>query len=156
MATQLNPGTAMGLTGIARRIVIDGALSEDETKRAVEASTRQKIPLLAFLVQSGQLTMSRAADVASHEFGTPIFDIRALDLKTAPVKLVAENLIQQHKALPLFKRGNRLFVGLTDPTNLRALDEIKFQTNLSVDPIIIPEDMLERAIEQALAGADSL
>ncbi len=156
MATQLNPGSAQGLTGIARRIVLEGALSEEDTRRAVEASTKSKIPLLAYLVQNGLLPAAKAADVSSHEFGTPLFDVRALDLRNAPVKLVQENLINQHKALPLFKRGNRLFVGVTDPTNLRALDEIKFQTNLTVDPIIIPEDLLERCIDQALAGADSL
>ena len=93
---------------------------------------------------------------ASLEFGIPLLDVRALDLRSAPLKLVEEKLIQQHKALPLFKRGNRLFVGISDPTNLRALDEIKFHTNLSVDPVIVPEDQLERVIDQALAGADSL
>jgi type IV pilus assembly protein PilB len=86
----------------------------------------------------------------------PLFDARALDLRNAPIKLVEEKLIQTHKALPLFKRGNRLFVGIADPTNLRALDEIKFNTNHSVEPIIVPEDQLERLIDQALAGADTL
>jgi type IV pilus assembly protein PilB len=156
MAMQMNPGTLSGLTGIARRLVVEGAIGEDDARRALEAATRQKIPLVSYLVQQGMTSATQVAGAASLEFGIPLLDVRGLDLRSAPVKLVEEKLIQQHKAMPLFKRGNRLFVGISDPTNLRALDEIKFHTNLSVEPIIVPEDLLDRVIEQALAGADSL
>jgi type IV pilus assembly protein PilB len=156
MAMQMNPAALAGLTGIARRLVVEGALGEDEARKATEAATRQKIPLVSYLVQNGMAPANQVAAAASMEFGIALLDVRALDLRVAPVKLVEEKLIQQHKALPLYKRGNRLFVGISDPTNLRALDEIKFHTNLSVEPIVVPEDMLERSIEQALAGADSL
>ena len=91
----------------------------------------------------GLAPAAQVAVAASTEFGIPLLDVRALDLRMAPIKLVEEKLIQQHKALPLFKRGNRLFVGISDPTNLRALDEIKFHTNLSVDPIIDAADSTE-------------
>jgi type IV pilus assembly protein PilB len=153
---QMNSATLTGLSGIARRLVVEGAIGEDEARKAAEAATRQKIPLISYLVQNGIAPAGVAAAAAAAEFGMPLFDARALDLKTAPIKMVEEKLIQTHKALPLFKRGNRLFVGIADPTNLRALDEIKFHTNLSVEPIIVPEDQLERLIDQALAGADSL
>jgi type IV pilus assembly protein PilB len=153
---QMNSAALAGLTGIARRLVVEGALSEEDARRAADAATRQKIPLVSYLVQNGVAQAAQVAVAASMEFGIPLLDVRALDLRSAPIKLVEEKLIQQHKALPLFKRGNRLFVGISDPTNLRALDEIKFHTNLSVDPIIVPEDQLERTIDLALAGADTL
>ena len=153
---QMNAAALAGLTGIARRLVVEGALSEEDARKAADAATRQKIPLVSYLVQNGLAPSAQVAVAASLEFGIPLLDVRALDLRSAPLKLVEEKLIQQHKALPLFKRGNRLFVGISDPTNLRALDEIKFHTNLSVDPVIVPEDQLERVIDQALAGADSL
>jgi type IV pilus assembly protein PilB len=156
MASQINPATLTGIPGIARRLVIEGVIGEDEARKAVDASTKQKIALVSFLVQTGLAPASQVAMAASAEFGIPLFDIRALDLRLAPIKLVDEKLIQQHKALPLFKRGNRLFVGITDPTNLRALDEMKFQANLPVDPVIVPEDQLEKAIDTALAGVDQL
>jgi type IV pilus assembly protein PilB len=152
----MTPGALAGLTGIARRLVVEGALGEDEARKAAEAAARQKIPIVSFLVQNNLTTATVAAGAAAAEFGMPLFDARSLDLKTAPIKLVEEKLIQGHKALPLFKRGNRLFVGIADPTNLRALDEIKFNSNHSVEPIIVPEDQLERLIDQALSGADSL
>ncbi len=153
---QMNPAALTGLTGIARRLVVDGVLGDDEARKAAEAAARQKIPLVSYLVQNGLAPAAATAAAAAAEFGMPLFDARALDLKNAPVKLVEEKLIRAHKALPLFKRGNRLFVGIADPTNLRALDEIKFNTNHSVEPIIVPEDQLERLLEQALAGADTL
>ena len=153
---QMNAAALAGLTGIARRLVVEGALSEEDARKAADAATRQKIPLVSYLVQNGLAPSAQVAVAASLEFGIPLLDVRALDLRSAPLKLVEEKLVQQHKALPLFKRGNRLFVGISDPTNLRALDEIKFHTNLSVDPVIVPEDQLERVIDQALAGADSL
>ena len=156
MASTPNSTALVGLTGIARRLVVEGALAEDDARKAAEAASRQRIPLVSYLVQNSLASPAVAAGAAAAEFGMPLFDARALDLKNAPIKLVEEKLIQAHKALPLFKRGNRLFVGIADPTNLRALDEIKFNTNHSVEPIIVPEDQLERLIDQALAGADSL
>jgi type IV pilus assembly protein PilB len=156
MATQINPAALTGLPGIARRLVIEGVISEEDARKAVDASNKQKVALVSFLVQNGLAPAVQVASAASAEFGIPLFDIRSLDLRVAPIKLVEEKLIQQHKALPLFKRGNRLFVGITDPTNLRALDEMKFQANLPVEPVIVPEDQLDKAIETALAGVDQL
>jgi type IV pilus assembly protein PilB len=156
MATQINPSALTGLPGIVRRLVIDGSLGEEDARKAVDASNKQKIALVSYLVQNGIVPAMLVANAASAEFGIPLLDVRALDLRLSPIKLVDEKLIQQHKVLPLFKRGNRLFVGITDPTNLRALDDIKFQANLPVEPIIVPEDQLEKAIDLALAGAEQL
>ncbi|AVP99569.1 type IV-A pilus assembly ATPase PilB [Ahniella affigens] len=156
MANPINPAQLTGLPGIVRRLVIDGVISEEDARKAFDASNKQKIPLVSFLVQNAVAPAIQVANAAATEFGIPLFDVRALDLRQAPIKLVEEKLIQQHRAMPLFKRGNRLFVGISDPTNLRALDEIKFQANLPVDPIIVPEDFLEKAIESALAGVDQL
>jgi len=156
MTMQMNPAALSGLSGIARRLVVDAALSEEDARKAAEAAARQKIPLVSYLVANGICSATAVAGAAAAEFGMPLFDARALDLRAAPLKIVEEKLIETHQALPLFKRGNRLFIGIADPTNLRALDEIKFHTNMSIEPIIVPEDLLGRLIEQALAGAESL
>jgi len=157
MATQMTPTpSAAGLTGILRRLVLEGNLSEADARKALEGASKQKQPLVTWLVQQALVDSSTAATAASIEFGIPVFDVRALELAAAPIKLVDEKLIRAHRAMPLYKRGNRLFVGISDPTNLPALDEIKFHTNLLVEPILVPDDHLERAIEQALAGAEAL
>ncbi len=155
MATQINPANLAGLSGIARRLVAEGSLAEPDARRAVETSTKQKIPLATYLIDNGMADSRTVAMAASAEFGVPIYDVSAIDFAQLPLKLVSEELITKHRALPLFKRGNRLFVGLSDPTNLRALDEIKFQSNHSVEPILIDEQGLARIIEQALNQSSS-
>jgi type IV pilus assembly protein PilB len=155
MATQMNPAALAGLSGVARRLVVEGTLADADARKAVESSLKQKIPLGSYLIEHALANGIQVAMAASAEFGVPLFDAEALDLNQAPIKMVSEKLILQHKALPLFKRGNRLFVGLADPTNLHALDEIKFQTNHSVEPILISEEQLSRAIDMALNAAGS-
>ena len=149
MATQLNSGTLTGLSGISRRLVAEGLLGETDARKAIEDAGKQKIPIGAWLIENGLVASDQVALASAFEFGVPLFDVTALDLAQIPIKLVKEELINKHKALPLFKRGNRLFVGVSDPTNLRALDDIKFQSNHIIEPILVDEQQLARAIEQA-------
>ncbi|WP_291192269.1 type IV-A pilus assembly ATPase PilB [Dokdonella sp.] len=146
----MNAAPLVGLSGVAKRLVAEGFVAESEARKAAEEAARQKIPLGAWLTENGFATSQQVAQVSSAEFGMPLLDIEALDLVQLPMTVVREDLITRHKALPLFKRGNRLFVGVSDPTNLRALDEIKFQSNHLIEPILIDAQQLDRAIEQAI------
>ena len=110
-----------GMPGIARRLAAEGVVTEEDARKAVEASAKQKIPLVSYFVQNGIAPAAAVANAASIEFGIPLVDVRSIDPRVMPVKLVDEKLIQSHKALPLFKRGNRLFIGIADPTNLREV-----------------------------------
>ncbi|HBD20832.1 MAG TPA: type IV-A pilus assembly ATPase PilB [Arenimonas sp.] len=146
----------VGITGIARRLVLDGNLSEADARKALDEASKQKKPVHLYLLEKKLVTAAHIAGANAIEFGMPLFDGGALDLNQAATKLVSEELITKHQALPLFKRGNRLFVGIADPTNTRALDEIKFAANLTVEPILVDEDRLRRTIEQALTASDSM
>jgi type IV pilus assembly protein PilB len=139
-----------GLSGIARRLVNDGVLAEQDARKAADEAARQKMPIGAWLIENALVSGKQVTVASSAEFGMPLIDVEALDLNQLPMKLVREDLITKHKALPLFKRGNRLFVGISDPTNLRALEEIKFQSNHLVEPILVEESQLARTIELAL------
>ncbi len=151
------PGVhTIALSGIARRLVAEELIAGHDAADAQEKSAKQKIPLVTYLVENGLVAAGDIARLASEEFGMPLFDVTALDLAQAPVKLVEERLINRHRALPLFKRGNRLFVGVSDPTNLRGLDEIKFHANLGVEAILVRDDALGRAIDDALTAADDV
>ena len=145
----------MGITGIARRLVLDGHLAEADARTAMDEASKARKPIAQFLVEKKLVNAAQLAAANAVEFGMPLFDASALDLGQSAVKLVSEELITKHHALPLFKRGNRLFVGISDPTNTRALDDIKFAANLTVEPILVDEDRLRRAIEQALTSGDS-
>ena len=156
MATQMNTPPLAGLTGIARRLVVEGALGETEARKAAEDAARQRIPIGAWMVENGLASGRQVATASSAEFGMPLLDVQAMDFTQLPMNLVREDLITKHKALPLFKRGNRLFVGIADPTNVRALEEIKFQSNHIVEPILVEVDLLDRAIEQAQSASSNV
>ncbi len=143
------------LSGLARRLVSDGLLAEEIANEAQKKALKEREPLVSYLVSNKLLDASAIATSACQEFGVPLFDLDAMDLDSAPVSLVDEKLIRQHRSLPLFKRGNRLFVAVSDPTNLQALDEIKFHTGISTETILVEEDKLSRAIDQILDTADA-
>jgi len=145
-----------GITGLVRRLVLDGHLAEPDARRAMEEASKDKKPVHAYLLDKKLVSSAHVAAANAHEFGMPLFDVGAMDFSQSAIRLVDEKLINQHQALPLFKRGSRLFVGIADPTNTRALDEIKFQANLTVEPILVDEERLRKAIDTALTAQDSI
>ncbi len=143
------------LSGLSRRLVSDQLLTEQVVGEAYTQARKKKVSLVSYLVENKLLGSTEIAWAASQEFGVPMFDIESLDLTTAPVQLVQEKLIRKHRALPIFKRGNRLFLAVSDPTNHQGLDEIKFHTGLRTDAVLVEEDKLVKAIEKALEAHDT-
>lgn len=154
----MNAATAnlVGITGIARRLVMDGALEDVAARQALADAGQLKQSVAAYLIEKRMVTASQLAAANSIEFGVPLFDIGAFDPSQSAIKLVNEALVRKHQILPLYRRGNRLFIGIADPTNTQALDEVKFQTNLSIEPILVDSDRLARSIETWLEAGDSL
>lgn len=143
------------LSGLALCLVDAGLLSEQEALRYQEQAYQQKTPLVTFLVANKILDSLTIAAAASRQFGVPLFDLDAMDMGVVPIKLVSDKLIQKHHILPLYQRGNRLFLAVSDPTNLQALDEVKFHTGLATEIILVEENKLAKAIDAALEAADS-
>jgi type IV pilus assembly protein PilB len=146
----------MGITGIARRLVLDGALDEAAARKAMDAATAEKQPLAAYLSERRLVTPAALAAANSIEFGMPLVDALALDASQSAIALVKEELLRKHQVLPLFKRGSRLFVGTSDPTDHQALDELKFHTNLAVEPILVDADRIKRCLDQWLEVAEAM
>ncbi len=143
------------LSGLARCLVDAGLLTEEAAGQHQEQARRQQLPLSSYLVANKILSPLEIAQTASQQFGVPFFDLAAMDMEQAPVNLVSDKLIQKHHVLPLFQRGNRLFVAVSDPTNFQGLDEIKFHTGLNTETVVVEEDKLAKAIDTALEAADS-
>lgn len=146
----------VGITGIARRLVMDGALGEHDARNAMSAAAGERKPLATYLLEKRLITPAALAAANSIEFGIPLFDVGALDPNQSAIKLVDEDLVRKHNVLPLFKRGNRLFIGIADPTNTQALDEIKFQSNLAVESILVDAEKIHRTMDQWLSSTDAL
>ncbi|MDH3310397.1 MAG: type IV-A pilus assembly ATPase PilB [Gammaproteobacteria bacterium] len=147
--------TASNLSGLALRLVRDNLLSPTDAERIQSEALSRRTSFVTQLVESKKLDSATVAKVASDDFGIPLYEITSLDLEMAPVKLVDEKIIRRHHVLPLFKRGTRLFVAVADPTNLQALDEIKFHTGLGAEPILVEETKLSAIIEKSLDAQDT-
>ncbi|MCP1726122.1 type IV pilus assembly protein PilB [Natronospira proteinivora] len=149
-ATQNN----IRLSGLARRIAAEGLLSEEATAEANQAAVKSSQSLISYLVAEKKVDAYSLAHLAAEEFGAPLLDLSIMDLAQAPVKDVEEKLLRRHHALPLFKRGKRLFLGLSDPTNLQAQDEIKFHTGCMVEPVVVEDDKLMLALDKVFESMD--
>jgi len=148
------PTTASTLSGLSLRLVRDKLLSQQDAERIQTEAVNNKVSFVTQLVESKKLDSATIARVASDQFGMPLFEIDSLDLESAPVKVLDEKILRRHRVLPLHKRGSRLFVAIADPTNLQAIEEIKFHTGLGIEPILVEETKLGNAIEKSLAAND--
>lgn len=142
------------LTGLAKRLVDDNLLDEEIARNAYQEASKQKIPFVTHLVKSDLVKPLEVARLASEEFGSPFMDLDSFDFEIAPKDVVDEKLIRKHHTIPLYKRGTRLFIAVSDPTNLAALDEIRFNTGLNIDSVLVEEDKLNTAIEKFLDTTD--
>ncbi|MDA8389847.1 MAG: type IV-A pilus assembly ATPase PilB [Gammaproteobacteria bacterium] len=138
------------LSGLAARLVRDKLLSAQDAEKINNESVTNKVSFLVRLAESHKLDALTIARAASEEFGIPLLDINAFDPQSLPVKAVDAKLISRHRILPLFKRGTRLYVAVADPTNVAALDEIKFNTGLVPEPILVEENKLNTLIDRNL------
>jgi len=150
----MSTNSSIALSGLARRLVKDGILAEQSAQDAFQNASRDKKPFVSYLVENNLAEGYAIAEAASDEFGTPLFDLTAFNMTLAPKGLVDNKLVQKHHTIPLFKRGNRLFIAVSDPTNLRALDEIKFHTGINTEAILVEEKLLHQAILKYLEAAE--
>ncbi len=110
-------------------------------------------PFLAYLLSSRRFSPGEIANFASQTFGFPVLDLDAIDFEAIPRVISDVTVLEKHRVIPLAVRGNRLFVGIADPSNLHALDEVKFQTGMAVEPIIVEDDKLSRLIAKLSEGS---
>ena len=139
-------GLAGQLSGLAGPLVASGLLSAAAARAAQAGAVREKVPFVSYLVAHQHIDSRQLAEMASREFGVPLLNLAAVNRAAMPRRLVAAALVSKHHALPLFRRGGRLFVAVSDPTNLVALDEIKFHTGISTEAILADEGQLADAI----------
>jgi len=135
---------------MARRLVSEGVLPEADVRKAMSDSIQNKSTLASWLLDHNLVESIQLTQIASAEFGMPVIDVTSLSPANMPLDVISEALISKHQALPLFRRGKRLFVGIADPMQSHALDEIKFHSNCMVEPILVERTSLIRVIESLL------
>ena len=142
----------MKLGGLLSKLVASGALTEQAAVNAQTESTRDKKTIANYLVEKKLVAASRVASFNAAEFGLPVIDLDAIDIESIPKELVEEKLVRKHTALPLYRRGNRLFIAIAEPTNLIALDEIKFHAGINTEAILVEAGKLNLLIEKIYSG----
>jgi type IV pilus assembly protein PilB len=147
--------TDFRFSGLLKCLIQEGLLTESDAQIHTQEAKKKKISLISYLVTNKIVNSKLIASKVSVEFGVPFFDLDAIDWHSLPVKRISEKLIRKHQALPLFTRGKSLFLGVADPTNIHAMDDIQFQSRLSPEFILVEEDKLAKAIEVALEAPEN-
>jgi type IV pilus assembly protein PilB len=143
------------LSGLARALVQHGRLPEPIAEDLQAQARSANTSFVEALIAAKRLSALEIAEFASNAFGLPLLDIDAADPGTFPLELVDRKLMRDRRILPLRKRGNRLAVAVSDPSNTQILDEVKFQTSMSIDAIVVEDDKLRTILTQMLERTDT-
>ncbi len=142
------------ISGLARALVQAGRLKETEAEELMQQALAAKIPLIDQIIAAHKASASEIAIFSSETFGYPLLDLDAFNTDLIPKDAIDRKLVAAHRVVPLNKRGNRLSIAIADPTNLRALDEIRFQTGLAVDPIVVDHGKLMPLVAKVSESAE--
>lgn len=152
--------TSVNLIGLARQVVEAGLLEEQKAQDAVQQAKRNQTPLVTWLVQNKLVKSRTLMELAADQFGVAYFDLAAINPEVFPKELVTEKLARQHRALPLYKRANKLYIAISDPGNHQAVADIQFSSGMTVEPLLVEDDKLGQAIdklyESATGGLDGM
>ena len=154
-AVALGTGAKPSFGGLPQRLIQDGLLDEAAMADALASARERKVQIVPWLVSQNLASAREIAIAAAHEFGVPLLDLDAVTVDLDAIRLVSDKLLFKHRVLPLVKRGKRLHVAVSDPTNLHAIDEIKFQTGLSIEAVVVEEDKLQKAVQKAIEQVDT-
>ena len=141
--------------GLPRRLINDGLLTEEQAREAQTKAARTGSHFVSVVVEAKWIQATRLAEIASIEFGTPLIDLGSITVDAGIAREISEKLMRKYHVLPIYKRDRRLFVALSDPTRLQALDEVKFATGYQVEGILVEEDKLAKGIDAAVAAVQA-
>ncbi|MEH6483622.1 MULTISPECIES: type IV-A pilus assembly ATPase PilB [Pseudomonas] len=150
----------VSLTGLAKQMVIAELLDEKAALNAQQQAQRNKLSLVTYVVQSKLVKSKDMAELAMEQFGVAFVDLNSIDKESLPKDLISEKLARQHRALPLWRRGNKLFIAVSDPSNHQAVTDVQFSTGLNTEAILVEDDKLGHALdkffESATGGLDDM
>ena len=141
--------------GLPEKLVQDGLLDEAQMADAQRAAKESRQNLVSYLVSKNMVDAREIAITASQLFGVPLLDLDSVQVDLDAVRIVSDKLLQRHRVMPLMKRGRRLFLAISDPTNLHGMDEIRFSTSLNVEPVVVEEDKLQKILAKAIEQVDT-
>ena len=136
--------------GLSALFIRKGLVNEEEMARVILQSNQKKLSLVTTLINMNLATSQQVADLCYAEYGTPLIDLDEFDLTSIPDSLLNTALIEKHRCIPLYKQGNTVFIGTSDPTNISALEEFQFSTGLHAQALLVEDDQLIAALDKVL------
>jgi type IV pilus assembly protein PilB len=143
------------LGGLARKLIQKELIKEAAALTATEQSLKQKRSFVTMLVENKQVNPAQLALFCAKEFGMPLFDLNTLELRNIPYEFINQNFITEYHAVPIYRRGNRLFVAISDPTNFTAMDELRYKTNMITEAVLVEENKFADILEKVLATQEA-
>jgi len=150
-----NAPTPNKLSGLARTLIQEKLLSEDEANAIQAQAISVKNPFISQLITSRKLTAQIIAETSAKAFGFPYFNLDAFNPDYLPAKKIDTKLMQANRVLALQVRNNILYVAISDPTNLHALDSVQFQMGMALSPVVVEDDKLGRWIDKIVEAGDT-
>lgn len=147
--------TPTKIGGLARLLVQEKLLTESEAESIQNQANTQSAPFVSQLVQSRKLSALEIAQSAANAFGFPLLDLNCVNPDYLPQKVIDTKLMQNYRVMALQSRGNTLFIALSDPTNLHALDDVQFQVGMALSPVVVEDDKLGKWINKIVDESDT-
>ena len=151
-----SPQDSVTYRGLTERLVVDQLISPAGASEIAEVARSLSKTLIQELLDGNHIDSGALAVIVSEEYGAPLFNLTPMVHENLPLDLVPQSLIRKHKALPLYRRGNRLFVAIADPTNTSALAEFKFATGIATDSVVVEHKQLLEMIDEVIAKQDEV
>jgi type IV pilus assembly protein PilB len=145
--------TTTSFGGLAHRLIQEELVSSTQMQTVLKESQQQRVGLIPYLVDNKIAPANQLATVVSKEFGDALFDLNVLNKDMIPKGVVDEKIVRKFNALPIYRRGQRLFVAMSDPSRMDAIDAISFNARLSVETVVVEEDKLKKYIETVFADS---
>jgi len=133
---------------LGRALVQHGKLVQADANAIQMEAAKEGLSFIQKLVQTKKLSAKDISQFAASTFGYPLLDLNAVDIEHLPVNLIDAKLVTNHRVIALGKRGNRVFVAMSDPSNEQVLQEVKFATGLNMEPVVVEDDKLERVVKK--------
>ena len=146
--------TASPNSGLALSLVASALLSDEDSRKYTAEARQQRKPLITFLVENRILASAALAEFCEQEYGIPLLDLDAFDLNEVPQKYLNQKLIEKHHALPIYTQGHTLYVAMSDPTNVSALEDFGFSFGLHTEALLVDELKLQKAITRLTEGEE--
>ena len=140
----------INISGLASSLAARGLLPFDKLQQITTAAENEKKSLVSYLVENNFVESLVLAQFCESEYGIPLLDSDTLDLENIPEKFINEKLIEKHHALPVYVQQKTLYIAMSDPTNVSALEDFGFSFSMHTEALLVEEKQLAKAIEALL------